>query len=83
MGWGAQEAHGHDPLVAVPVLLITAYPGLPYELSEGKGGLLAAAPGLAVCGAALLSLGGVYPEQSDALVLDFDGVAVDDPRPAG
>ena len=79
----AQVTYGHDPLVAVTIFPDTTHPGFPYELSEGEGGLLATAPGLAICGAALLSLGRVYPKQPYALVTNLDGVAVDDPWPAG
>ena len=45
--------------------------------------LLATAPGLAVQLAALLPLRSIYSEQANALVLDCDGVAVDDPGPTG
>jgi len=51
--------------------------------SARAAGLLATTPGLSICVAALPSLGGIYPEQSNALDLNFDGVAVDDPSPAG
>jgi hypothetical protein len=41
--------------------------------------LLSATPGLAIQLAALLPLRSVYPKQADALLVNLDGVTIDDP----
>jgi hypothetical protein len=69
-----------DPHIAVIAVPTVVDDQVPDEILKSVGGSLGAGPAAAACQAtSLADLGRIYPAKADALAVDLDGIAVDDP----